>query len=381
MIKEITTRTIDPKVTNTLWAKSAGRCEFAGCNVLLYKSSVTQEAMNKAQRAHIYSFSKKGPRGQGEFAENTGEINSEGNLMLMCHQCHHLIDSDTDGSKYSASMLQKWKTEHESKVLITTGIKNDKKSHVIIYGINISSQKSSINQTKAMDALFPDYYPSSDSPILLSTKHSLEDDDEIFWNFEPSQLESAFTRKIQPLIEYDKTTHFSIFALAPMPLLIKLGTLFTDKSDVNTFQPIREPQGWKWQEYPDGFEFITKKPPEVKSIPALVFSISAKIEHERINKALGNDVSIWEITVPEIFCHNDCIKNKAQLSQFRTTVRKVINEINATFGIETPLNIFPAMAVSCSVEFGRVRMPKADMPWVIYDQNQKRDGFIKSLNI
>jgi hypothetical protein len=46
-----------------------------------------------------------------------------------------------------------------------------------------------------------------------------------------------------------------------------------------------------------------------------------------------------------------------------------------------PLSIFPAMAVSLSVEMGRARMPKADMPWIIYDQNNKKDGFIKTLTI
>jgi len=33
------------------------------------------------------------------------------------------------------------------------------------------------------------------------------------------------------------------------------------------------------------------------------------------------------------------------------------------------------------VEFGRVRMPKADMPWLIYDQVNARGGFIPALSI
>ncbi len=34
-----------------------GRCEFAGCNAPLWRSTVTQEAVNTAEKAHIYAFS------------------------------------------------------------------------------------------------------------------------------------------------------------------------------------------------------------------------------------------------------------------------------------------------------------------------------------
>jgi hypothetical protein len=62
-----------------LWGKAAGRCEFAGCNVPLWKSSVTQEPVNIAQKAHIYSFSSEGPRGH----DGVDAINSIENLILV----------------------------------------------------------------------------------------------------------------------------------------------------------------------------------------------------------------------------------------------------------------------------------------------------------
>jgi len=378
MIKKVPTRSIPNKVTINLWAKSAGRCEFDGCNEILYKSSTTQESVNKAQRAHIYSFSEDGPRGN---KEHQGDINSEENLMLMCHQCHKLIDEDEEGGKYSARLLQKWKSEHELKVRITTGIKSDKKSHVIFYGTNISDQKSIIDQNIAREAMFPDRYPCSDQPVSISSSHVIKDDTDLYWQFESEQLDAAFTQKVLPLMKYEATSHFSIFSLAPMPLLIKLGTLFTDKFDIDTFQPIRDPKGWKWQEYPEGFEFLVNRPANKKGTPVLAFSLSAQITPDRIHKTIAEDLSIWEISVPKDHQFNDCIRNKAQLAQFRTTVRNVLNEISEAHGMDTELNIFPTMAVSCSIELGRIRMPKAEMPWVIYDQNSNRDGFIKALKI
>lgn len=39
------------------------------------------------------------------------------------------------------------------------------------------------------------------------------------------------------------------------------------------------------------------------------------------------------------------------------------------------------MPISCSVELGRIRMPKSDMQWVIYDQNNKYNKFIEAIVI
>ncbi len=63
-IKEVT-RYIKKEVERELWARAAGRCQFNGCNRILYKSPVTQERVNISEMAHIYSFSEAGPRGWG----------------------------------------------------------------------------------------------------------------------------------------------------------------------------------------------------------------------------------------------------------------------------------------------------------------------------
>ena len=48
MITEVS-RHIKKEVERELWARAAGRCQFHGCNVLLYKSSITQETVNLAR--------------------------------------------------------------------------------------------------------------------------------------------------------------------------------------------------------------------------------------------------------------------------------------------------------------------------------------------
>lgn len=62
--KEVT-RSIKESVRSMLWGRSAGRCQFNGCNRPLSKSPITAETVNISEAAHIYSFSEDGPRGWG----------------------------------------------------------------------------------------------------------------------------------------------------------------------------------------------------------------------------------------------------------------------------------------------------------------------------
>ena len=126
------TRSISLAVQCILWGKAAGRCEFAGCNRPLWKSPVTQEPVNIAQKAHIYAFSAAGPRGNA--ARSDQEINELTNLMLVCHACHRKIDQRNDGGRYTAELLRGMKAQHEQRIERVTGIDCSRRSHVLLYG-------------------------------------------------------------------------------------------------------------------------------------------------------------------------------------------------------------------------------------------------------
>ena len=66
---------------------------------------------------------------------------------------------------------------------------------------------------------------------------------------------------------------------------------------------------------------------------------------------------------------------------FRQSARRLIAAIEAAHPQFAELPIFPAMPIACEVELGRVRMPKANRPWQIYDQNNKPVKFIPALKI
>jgi len=379
MAKEVT-RYIKRETERELWARAAGRCQFDGCNRPLFKSPVTQERVNISEKAHIYSFSKTGARGWGPFTSNRTELNELANLILVCHDCHKAIDLDDKSERYSAELLMIWKHEHEKRIAIVTGVNPTKKSYVILYGANIGDQASKLRPDATKAALFPDWYPAEEHPIHLSMNWEGKDSDPAYWKTEARNLKIGFNRQIRPLIDGTECPHLSLFALAPIPLMTLLGSLLTDKVPAQTYQLHREPfQGWAWLDGPANFVFQINRPAKPEHQPALVISLSDRIASSRITAVLGEAVSIWELTIESP--QNDFLKSKEQLSQFRKTVRQLIVDIGESHGKDTPLAIFPAMPVACAIDLGRVRMPKADSPWIIYDQNNEQNGFIRALEI
>lgn len=380
LVTEVTkSRHIYQTVRWLLWGKAAGRCEFSGCNRTLWKSPVTQEQVNIAEAAHIYAFSTDGSRGNEGIDKD--KLNALDNLMLACPDCHKKMDKQQDGGRYTVELLRQWKAEHERRVETVTGIDPKKNSHVILYGANIGDHSKPLHFTEAAHALFPDYYPAEDRAIELGTVNSsFQERNPRFWEIESENLRSHFSRRVKERIEQGHIGHLSVFGIAPQPLLILLGTLMIGITEAQVYQRHREPrQTWDWPANGTPLQFSVQKPNRFDGPPALVLALTAPVTDDRVMAVLKDDVCIWKVTIPNP--NNDHIKSREDLSTFQTLIWGLIDEIKTQHGQTTPLHIFPVAGVSASIELGRVRMPKAHMPWIIYDQVNSLGGFVHAISI
>jgi hypothetical protein len=366
------------KVKYLLWAKSAGRCEFDGCNKPLWHDGLTQIEMNFADIAHIIGDKERGPRGDKELSpEYCRDIN---NLMLMCLDHHRMVDREP--SVYSDDLLRQMKKAHEERMQRLTAIRSDRTSQVLIYKGIIGVHQPKINRQDAWQAMHPSWYPANLLPIELGLVNSeVQDDEAEFWVVEERNLDRQFNSKVKPLIDNPtERNHFSVFAIGPQPLLIKLGTLFSDIYPAEVYQLHREPPTWEWQLGPEKFEYIIQEPTSYQGHIALNLSLSATIDSSRIKDVFGEEkYSEWKFTIANP--HNDYLRSKAQLLMFREEFRKLLDRIKSKHGENVGLHIFPAVPVSVAVEIGRVWQPKADLPMIVYDQNRKLKGFVRGLNI
>jgi hypothetical protein len=368
---------IPEKVRCLLWAKSAGRCEFDGCNKLLWRDGLTQLEMNFADVAHIIGDSPSGPRGDVKLS--LAYCNDVNNLMLMCLDHHRMIDHILE--TYPDDVLRQMKKIHEDRMETLTAIVPDKTSHVLIYRGQVGEFQPKITSREAWLAMSPNWYPAGHPIELGFSNSSFRDNEDDFWKIESKNLQRHFNEKVKPIFTSDtERNHLSVFAFAPQPLLIKIGALLSDLYPAEVYQLHREPPNWEWQPGPEKFEFVIKEPETVYQIVALKLALSATIDSNRIADVLtGQDYSEWEITVPNP--NNDFLKSRGQLRLFRVNFRSLINKIKAKHGEKAVIHIFPAVPISIAVEIGRVRQPKADLPFIVYDQNKKTGGFMRALNI
>jgi hypothetical protein len=160
-----------------------------------------------------------------------------------------------------------------------------------------------------------------------------KDDRKDYWITEERNLRQGFDRKVRPLIE--EGHHFSIFGLAPIPLLIRLGSFFTDKIPAQVYQLRREPeQTWQWDSAQTETIYKVVEPPRYEDPPALIIALSSGIAHERVTSVIGFNVSIWEITIDDQ--NNDFLTCLHQLSQYRKTIRKLLVRISEKHGVNAP---------------------------------------------
>jgi hypothetical protein len=378
-IRRLRTNALSPLTRTILWANAAGRCEYTGCNKHLIGDLISgAEDRNFGFVAHIVADTPDGPRGDPiRSAQLSNDIN---NLMLLCHVHHKLIDVD-DVAGHPEARLLAMKAAHEDRIKMVTGIDQDRASHVLRYAANIGAHDSPVAYEHVSAAMLPDRYPAEGRRVIdiALTGSRFEDHEPEFWNLQRENLARQFAVKVLARIEAREIRHLSIFALAPQPLLIELGRLLGDIVAAEVRQLQREPQGWAWPADGPAIRYRVREAGPGGGLVALVLALSASVADERIRAALGADAAIWAIEADRP--HNDIMKRSEDLAEFRRLVRSTLNAIKAVRGERETIHLFPVLPVSAAVEVGRVWMPKADLPLVIYDQNRKLNGFMRALAI
>ena len=360
-----------------LWGKAAGRCEYAGCNQPLWRDNLTQVEFNTSYIAHIVADQPDGPRGDKVLSKLLAKELS--NLMLLCDEHHRLVDkADIEG--HPVELLHRMKADHEARIELITNLQSDKRSEVLLYGANVGEHASPVSMKRCCPAMLPRYYPATGNGISLGIKNSaIRDYDAEFWKMESTHLRRQFAERVAPGLADGSISHISVFTLAPQPLLILLGHLLSDIPACEVYQKHREPDTWEWQSPPNPPGFTVEEPKSADGIPVLVVSISATVTDERIVATLGENVSIWRISVEKP--STSFITAQSQLEEFRQVTRAILNRVKAAHGEHSVIHVFPILPVATAVELGRVHMPKADLPYRIYDQSSKLGGFVHALDV
>ena len=358
---KITRETVPLHTRLKLWVKSAGRCEFNGCNEPVWRNNLTLNDGNFADVVHIIAASEDGPRGSEESANQRIKYS---NLMLMCKRCHKEIDDNSE--TYSAEILREWKWKHEDRIEIQTSYPEDiHKSTVLLFLVNIGDRIVPINPEVYRNAMFPKY-PVDEKGIRISKDDFDGRSDSEYWQAFAGDIQRKIYRYFDEGIDEENIKHLSVFAIAPMPLLMYLGKCIGDTVPADLYQSHRNiadtNDTWSWPEDEQETEtlYITNliRADENHINIAIVLSLSGKINSDRYKNFASDNFSVYEITLEEPSPH--FLKSCKQLEGFSQEYRKLLNNIQAIHGDSCKVFIIPAVPAPIAIECGRVLLPKTD---------------------
>ena len=317
---------ISEKKKIILMGLCGGKCEFRGCNNSVVEDMLTGDKSNFANYAHIIASSENGPRGNETLSNKLS--NDENNIMVLCRNHHKEIDDFPE--KYPEELLKKMKKEHEDFIRDLMNIKKENTAIGIKYSFNISDRVPKINDEDVKKCAFKQNYYCKGDIINLSGSKADERKDSVIYELEKENIKMNFYQLIKPLLKKEYVEKIFLCAIAPQPLLIYLGVLFSDISNVEVQQLQREPiQEWYLgNEDDEKFDVNVIVPEKKNEKVALNISITANIDEDRIRAIVGEKCDI--IKIESTIHGNDIIKNKSQLEKYNkkiTEVKKKVEDI------------------------------------------------------
>lgn len=363
-----------------LWGMNAGRC--ARCNTPVYEDPLSHKTLLSGEIAHNTPASNNGPRKAKQTVGETkqimeGDNNDISNLLLLCPSCHKEVDSKT--SIYTEEVLRRMKIQHEKRISYLTSIKEDRECLLVKFFAPIGKNHIDINENEIDEAMVhAKLYSSNDHQKDLSTSVK-ELKDGKATELVKKEMTEKYNEIVKPALP-DMTV--AIFTLAPIPLMIHLGTLFPTGTKLHIFQKYRNRKGNSWnlpvsEEDKESFEIIKPEKVNIDNHVALALETTDIISNERILSAFKTtDVDIWRIRKKNPSYDIEC--SHSVLQAWSKMILELNNELRNTYKCK-PLHVFPAINNAFAVEFGVSRVEKTDPKWIIYDN---RDGaFKKSLTI
>jgi len=374
-VKEIKkARGIKEDVRVLLFARTAGRCEL--CNELLIKDAVTSIDIIWGQMAHIYAFSKDGPRSNEKRSGN----NDVDNLLLACPSCHVKIDKNVQVKNYSVEYLQKMKSDHEARIKLATSFKSAQKTKVLKMIANINNETVKLCKQDMVEALMTEkLLPYEEENEEIDFTHNFGSNDTIYWKSKSQEINQILAKFYSDL-NREKIEHVSIFGIGPMPLLMYLGSKLENKIKTKFFQRHRDGEDWKWKKgNPMAvYEFNLIKKGTDKNKAALLLSLSGMIDRKLLPKAIGN-CCIYELSLVGGPNYN-FLRTENDLFNFEKSFSTCISKIKNNHPSLKHIDVFPAVPAPVAIVCGKSLNKNSDPKLRIFN-SYNRNKFKYSLTI
>lgn len=367
-------------IQNELWARAAGRCEFRGCNELVYLDRLTQKRSNVSAISHIVAYSPDGPRGNPVRSKEL-QVDIR-NLMLTCRVHGKIIDDRDKVAEYPEELLLEFKKGHEDRIRMLTEIREDAQTHVLLVQAPVDGRDFAIDETRAFQALLPKYPAEEKAELIDLSSVALPTTTDGFFPL----MAQSLTEQVRPLLRRRagkaRIKTLSVFALAPVPLLVHLGYELGDIEYVDLYQKHRRGQDWTWKKEEALKEFYEVTRPENETTSegpvALVLSLSYDVKHQEVSAAVGQNCRWYGIRAKEPGL--DFLSSRERLEVFGYELRKLLPEVRDASGHDVPVHVFAAVPSPAAIELGR-SVKGFDPAFVIYEYDKPSERYYPALTV
>jgi len=252
---------------------------------------------------------------------------------------------------------------------------------VVVVQSKIGGQTAAIPFNHILEAVSP-LYPIARPGVVIDLTE-IESDSTAFLAAASETIEQRLARVYEPRGEATQTGHLSVFALAPIPLLVFLGTKLSNKVPVDLFQRHRDTENWTWKTGGTQLEYEFRKQQggRIKENVALVISFSGTITLKELPAEIDDAFTVYELRPKAVTPNLTLLRSRSDLEAFRLAYQEALGIIIRDHGLIGALHLFPAVPAPVAVLCGRELLPKVHPALAVYDYNKQKGGFTLQLKV
>ena len=372
---EIQRKDVPVETRIRVWAKAAGRCELCGAYLLDGAGSFLH-AVSFGQIAHIVGATpgKNSPRGESDLTAD--ERAGEENLLLLCYRCHKRIDDKAYRDRYTTEFLRQKKQHHERRVREVTDFATLRPTSVVTVSADIHGTAAPISLAQVAEALRREGFTGMGDDTrngAFTLELPGNENDGWAWDAHRTELDRLTMRVAEAIAAGDIET-VSVFALAPIPTLVYLGSKLDDKTEIRLFRRKRidDMTAWAWDDGVSTTKFSVALDTSLSSAQeaTVIIELSSSVKKSRLPSDL---TSLPRVTIsptgqlpsPELISTLDA------LEEFGKVWRETLARIEKNFSNVRKLHLIASVPTAAAIAMGRYRMRATQPTMVVYQLNNE----------
>lgn len=359
---------VSDAVRVAIWARSAGLCNICNQRLIGSKRTYFHSALSGELAHNVGATATDGsPRGNDE---DIADREAEENLLLLCHDCHRIVDHKASAHLYPIEKLRALKASHENRIEKVTANGGLTRTAAIRLGSNVRGSHSLAPRRVVGEVLIEDDYLAlveSQWSGDFTCELPGDETDRSYWLAAQDAIDKTMSTVKQAIEQHD-VEHVSVFAIAPIPALVYFGSTLDDKVSTRLYQLSRDPStGWRWTSDAPPTDFTwTTQPSDTEDV-VLVCSISAPVAIDRLPDHL-HDASRLELHPADGAYSPTAVAHEETLRNFGRRWRELLAEAERLNRRAKRWHLVSAVPVSVAVEIGRSFMREAQPPVTVYQR-------------